>query len=393
MPEPIAPFFSIETTLDCNLDCVMCNSPRESKRNPLTPSQIKQILRDVAPLVPEVTFTGGEPTIDPFLSEYLECLPESIPVTILTNGTTLGDRFLRERILPRVYELRVSIDDMVDQTSSVQRIGSNPKEIFENLIAVRKEFPSLVIVITTVLNAALLGRIEEFYDRVTAPDVAINALRLIPQIYYRGRAPEAIARGKWGIVDFPTVGRATQSLIQKYLKRKRDFVLDIQHLFCSVTLDPDYVIETFEDHRSPCQYQDALYVNNQGDLILCPNASYRLATISEFGKVDDFIRQRLEPEVVESHPFRKLKVIDKPQCLLCRYRLLCGSSCPATSEAICGDTTLPDPIACSFSNIWERAILPVLPEYLQEKFRAVLNHEGTYPQEFRNIMEVLERYR
>jgi len=102
--------------------------------------------------------------------------------------------------------------------------------------------------------------------------------------------------------------------------------------------------------------------------------------------------QRFSPEAMKDHPFKRLKGFDKSECLLCRYRGLCGFGCPATTLAICGDVRFPDPIKCSFSNIWERDILPILPDRLQQKFSAAIDYEGKHPRQFRNIIEILDGY-
>src|SRR3989344_2825711 len=379
MDRPKVPFLSMEITLNCNLNCTICCRPKELIRDSLTSEQIKDIIRCAGLFVDDIIFSGGEPTIDNHLVKYLDCVPRGKGVIILTNGTTLASETVKKEILPRISELRVSINNPRDQAFSFYRLYSNPKEIFENLITVRREFPSLRIVVTSVVNSFLLDHIEDFYATVTREDLKLNALRIIPQIYYKGRAPRAISAGQWGAVNFQKAGKVFGSLVRNYLRGERDFDLDIQHFFSSVIIGSGYQIETFNIEERPCEYQESLYITNQGDLVLCPLANYKIANIRDFEKTEDFITQRFNLDVVSIHPFKKLKGFDKQQCLSCIFRNLCGFGCPAMSEDICGDAKFADPIRCSFANIWEREILPILPENLQEQFRESLYQDGARP--------------
>lgn len=387
------PFLSMEITLNCNLSCTICCRPKELIQNSLTSEQIRDILYCASPFVENIVFSGGEPTIDANLSEYLDCVPKGKGVIILTNGTTLADGTIKKEILPRISELRVSIDDSVGQSFSLHRPNSNPKEIFENLITVRREFPLLRIVVTSVISSFLLDHMEEFYFMLTREDLKINALRIIPQVYYKGRAPQAIFAGQWRAINFQKAGKVFGFLVRNYLEGRRNFDLDIQHFFSSVIMEPGYQIETFDIKESPCEYQESLYVTNQGDLVLCPLANYKIANICNFENSKDFIAQRFNHDIVSLHPFKKLKGLDKYQCLLCMFRSLCGFGCPAMSEDICGDAKMADPVRCSFTNIWEREILPIFPRDLQEQFRGSFYQEGTRPAEFPDIVAVLETFK
>ncbi len=128
----LAPFLSFEDTLKCNLNCVMCSNPKETEKNPLTKKEIIKMIKNISPSVKSIIFSGGEPTIDPYLEEYIDNIPKNKQITILTNGTTLKNKKIIN-IIGKIHTLRVSIDDHIKSEKSLYRSDSNPRQIYKIL--------------------------------------------------------------------------------------------------------------------------------------------------------------------------------------------------------------------------------------------------------------------
>lgn len=111
-------WFQVGGTL-CNLTCRHCFircSPQNDSFGFLTLAEVRRRLEESVPLgVKEYYFTGGEPFLNPELTDILVLTLQYGPSTVLTNGTVLKDEWLRklraaEDAGPFSLEFRVSID-------------------------------------------------------------------------------------------------------------------------------------------------------------------------------------------------------------------------------------------------------------------------------------------
>ncbi|MGI8979327.1 MAG: radical SAM protein [Pirellulaceae bacterium] len=118
-------WFQVAGTL-CNLTCHHCFiscSPKNDAFGYLSRQEIQRRLEESVPLgVKEYYFTGGEPFLNPEMTEILELTLRYGPATVLTNGTVLKDEWLvrlREAEASSIYslEFRVSIDGFSPETN------------------------------------------------------------------------------------------------------------------------------------------------------------------------------------------------------------------------------------------------------------------------------------
>jgi molybdenum cofactor biosynthesis enzyme MoaA len=111
-------WFQVGGTL-CNLTCRHCFiacSPKNDSFGFLSLADVRARLEESVPLgVKEYYFTGGEPFLNPEMTEILALALTFGPATVLTNGTVLKDEWLArlataEAASPYSLEFRVSID-------------------------------------------------------------------------------------------------------------------------------------------------------------------------------------------------------------------------------------------------------------------------------------------
>lgn len=111
-------WFQVGGTL-CNLTCRHCFiscSPQNDSLGFLSLAEVRRRLEESVALgVKEYYFTGGEPFLNPELTDILVLTLQYGPATVLTNGTVLKDQWLQrlkaaEADSPYSLEFRVSID-------------------------------------------------------------------------------------------------------------------------------------------------------------------------------------------------------------------------------------------------------------------------------------------
>lgn len=118
-------WFQVGGTL-CNLTCTHCFiscSPHNRDFGFLSLDQVRVRLEESVPLgVKEYYFTGGEPFLNPAMTEILCETLRYGPATVLTNGTVLKDEWLEqlraaEATSPYSLEFRVSLDGFSPATN------------------------------------------------------------------------------------------------------------------------------------------------------------------------------------------------------------------------------------------------------------------------------------
>jgi len=111
----------VSLTDRCNFDCVYCHNeglgdtrgPMEPDDNEMTADDVVRLLEVVKALgVEKVKFTGGEPMLRQDLAEIIRRTPDSIEVSMTTNGTFLPGRAeeLKAAGLDRVNVSQDAID-------------------------------------------------------------------------------------------------------------------------------------------------------------------------------------------------------------------------------------------------------------------------------------------
>jgi molybdenum cofactor biosynthesis enzyme MoaA len=118
-------WFQVGGTL-CNLTCCHCFiscSPKNRSFGFLSLADVRQRLEESVPLgVKEYYFTGGEPFLNPEMTEILVETLRFGPATVLTNGTVLKDSWLSRLAAAEAescysLEFRVSIDGFSPETN------------------------------------------------------------------------------------------------------------------------------------------------------------------------------------------------------------------------------------------------------------------------------------
>lgn len=387
------PFVYIENTLKCNLKCTMCSNPTEHEMHAMSKKQILQLIDYFSQITDKIIFSGGESLIDPNIVEYIKRIPKGKEISLLTNGTMFDSPAFVE-VAPYLTELRVSIDDMYDVETSQYRLGSSPVKIIKSLAKARALNDDMIIVITSILNENFVTRMQEFVQFFIENEADVDVIRFIPQIYYKGRAPGSIKNDQYRCMDFEFIAKSVAPFIKDYIENKKyDLIdVDIQHLFSSELFSESFEFVPYSAEQKCCEYQKGVFVNNNGDIIFCPNSQSPIINIKDVANYDELINARDLALECDRYHISDLSISEKTVCSECRYMKLCGGGCPAITYNTTNDVTLPDYIKCGFNIVWEKYILPLLPINIRQIYLNAINENGVVPDFYANIYEIVSNF-
>ena len=205
MTEPLADDFGREVTgvrvslTDrCNFDCVYChNEGLGDTRGPMEPSDDEMSTDDVVRFlevvegygVDSVKFTGGEPMLRQDLEEIIERTPDSMEVSMTTNGTFLPGRAedLKAAGLDRVNVSQDALDP--DDFAEVTKSGAYEKVLEGVKAAVDAGLDPVKLNMVVFTHTA--GYVEEMVEHVA--DNEGLQLQLIEYM------PELTGKPEWNI--------------------------------------------------------------------------------------------------------------------------------------------------------------------------------------------------
>ncbi len=133
---------TLETTMRCNMRCVMCQvyrSPDAIQRGLVGDSMMplelfEKVAKEAFPPARELTPTVmGEPLLTPYLPRVLDILLEySMKMNMVTNGMYLT-REMSERLMPHLLKIKVSFDGASKSTFEGIRRGAQFERVMSNV--------------------------------------------------------------------------------------------------------------------------------------------------------------------------------------------------------------------------------------------------------------------
>jgi len=209
VPRPI--WVNLESTLGCNLECVMCGSFLSGvtkRRRIMDPALMDRVAAQVLPDAMDLQLTvAGEPFMTPKLSAFVELAEESgAQLQMNSNATLIKDGPLLRRILQNASVIKFSIDGATREVYESIRGESDWDRVMANIrmvVAVRDALPAarrarlalaMVLMRRNVHQlpdmvdlAAELGveRLEVAYLTAFTPAMEGESLRLEPALAAR----------------------------------------------------------------------------------------------------------------------------------------------------------------------------------------------------------------
>ena len=180
--KPSAPYrMDLALTYRCNNKCVHCYNESDRVKHELDAFQWKQMLDRVWELgIPHVVFTGGEPTLVPFLPELIIHAEELGMITGLnTNGRKFSDpTFIDALVSAGLDHVQITLESHDPEIHD--RITAAPDSWTQTTAGITNALNSKLYVMTntTLLrsNSASLTDTLNFLSALGVPTVGLNGL-------------------------------------------------------------------------------------------------------------------------------------------------------------------------------------------------------------------------
>jgi len=317
MSEPLADEFGrevtgvrISLTDRCNFDCVYCHNeglgdtrgPMEPSDDELTADEVVHFLEVVEEFgVEKVKFTGGEPMLRADLEEIIRRTPESMEVSLTTNGTFLRGRAeaLRAAGLARVNVSQDALDP--EQFAAVTKSGAY-EEVLDGVEAAL-EAGLAPVKLNMVVFEHTAGYVEGMVEHVASNDGL--QLQLIEYM------PELTGRPEWNI----DIQRVHDWLAEISDRVERREMHDRKRYWVSST-DPDAaaesnigsddncgMVEIVDPVENPtfCANCHRVRVTHEGYLKGCLNRNDDLRSMGEMSRQE--IRETFRAVVANRVPY------------------------------------------------------------------------------------------
>ena len=304
VPHPVN--LNLESTLGCNLECVMCGSHLSGvtkMRRSMDEELLARVEKQVVSGIEELSLTvAGEPCLTPRLPQFVAVAERhGAELSLNTNATLLKDTGLVRRVMRQSSVLRFSVDGATAKTYEAIRVKSDFGTVIENIeLAVRirdelprNERPRLVMcmvlmrdnvheLVEMVRLADRLGldRLDVAHVTVLVPELDNQSTRHIPDVVddaLHAAQQEADARGFR--VNLPPlmsgerVRRSPQAKLRLGLTElKQISIRRLQRL--AKTLNRKTVMARWSRSAGghvPCRFlQDGVFITIQGEVAPCP---------------------------------------------------------------------------------------------------------------------------
>lgn len=215
-PAPPPTWVNLESTLGCNLECVMCGSFLSGvtkQRRVMAPALLQRVREQLLPAARDLSLTvAGEPFMTPKLGTFVDLASEhQLSLQLNSNATLIKDSALLTRLLRHASVVKFSIDGATADVYEAIRIKAVFDQVLDNVRLVvrtrdalpRDERPRLVLCMVLMrsnvheltamvdlahslgldrLEVAHLTAFTDAIDRAEAlhhsPELADDALRL-----------------------------------------------------------------------------------------------------------------------------------------------------------------------------------------------------------------------
>jgi cyclic pyranopterin phosphate synthase len=180
----------VSLTDRCNFDCVYCHNeglgdtrgPQEPRDHEMTADEVVRFLEVVSEFdVGKVKFTGGEPMLREDLEEIVRRTPESMEVSLTTNGTFLPGR-AADLVDAGVERVNVS-QDAVDPEAFAEITKSGAYETVIEGVDAALDAGLAPVKLNMVVFEETAGYVPQLVDRVAARDgLQLQLIEYMPEI-------------------------------------------------------------------------------------------------------------------------------------------------------------------------------------------------------------------
>lgn len=374
----------LEVTSHCNLRCDYChNSEYSNRKDDMSTEEIMQLISNIKSKydINKILLTGGEPLFHKDICEIIEHITNlGIKADLVTNGTLLTEKKIKELERAGLKRIRISIDELGE--SSSLRSTENPNKLWITAKEI-VEKSNIEVCIHTVCSPSNVKELFEVYQKVL--EVGAARWRVFDLGYQGGAVGE---REKFDFTSYYfDLISSTKKILDHYLANNLKDILDIEinNIFRTLLLNAKYDesnpidISTMLQHRylaSPCDYvaDHQLSIRSNGKATLCQYFHNTIFDFKEFSfNVEETVKNQKKAMEME------LLMEDLKYCKNCKYCMVCNSGCRSRVQFLTGDITDADPVACYLYPMIQKELITMLPTEVQKVYNAFINYSGTEP--------------
>jgi MoaA/NifB/PqqE/SkfB family radical SAM enzyme len=186
-PMPPPALVNLESTLGCNLECVMCGSHMAGvtrKRQIMSPELLSRVEAQVLPGARDLSLTvAGEPLMTPKLGTFIALAErQGLALQLNSNATLLREGELLDRLLRQSSVLKFSVDGARASTYESIRVQSNFELVIGNIrkaVAARARLPRSQRPRLAICMVLMRRNAEELVELVElAHDLGVDRLEV-----------------------------------------------------------------------------------------------------------------------------------------------------------------------------------------------------------------------
>ncbi|HOX40655.1 MAG TPA: radical SAM protein [bacterium] len=266
----------------CNLRCKGCtfygesgiclSSERNMKQSELSLSEVRDFFTEIAPSVPVVIFTGGEPFIRKDTIDMIEfAKSKKMFCSVITNGTLLDEGIIRRLLKAKLDVIIFSIDGVENIHDDVRGVSGTYRRVINNLELISRLKKEMGVVYPLVqINHTIF---EQNYSRISDFAEHINSLKTIhPDIlsfhypmflsHKQACVHRAVIKKRFGVDSDWIMGQVISSINidPKILKEQKEIIMAAEKRYpFKVVFQPnlgdqadDYFKENYEPKGKIC---------------------------------------------------------------------------------------------------------------------------------------------
>ena len=311
-----APFRAdLALTYDCNNLCVHCYSSSPRRRSELSTKEWKRVIDKLFEVgVPNLLFTGGEPTLREDLPELIAHAEKVGAVTgLVTNGRRLADKsYVRKLTEAGLDYVQITLESHLPEIH--ERITRVPGSWRETVEGIRNSLEAgLYVDVNMTLSKLNVKHVAGYVDFLAQLGVRnVSANRLI----YSGKGLEV---REWFEPSFDETARALEILKDKALEHGMKFTWYGVTRYCE--LNP-LELEVGLKFCSACSVTIA--IEPDGTVLPCQSYFHPLGNILR-DKWEKIWNHELCREIRERR-------YAAPSCGECGHFAACGGGCPLEAK-------------------------------------------------------------
>ena len=329
-------YMTLGITSGCNYRCKHCgNNSLIPKETDLTSDEIYKLLDEMIVMkLLKINFTGGEPTSNPKLLDYIRYVKGKIPrITITTNGSLITDEMARKLKEVGLNMAKISIDGLIDFHNQFR----NFENAYEKAIGAIKNFQKhgIEVRVQSTLTKNNTKDLLELMEVLS--DLKISHQTIVP-VCPIGRADKEMMLDKESYKDFIfEMHNKVKYLIEKGTTTNFQIrpVFGARELFEGLS---NTSFETLSMKYSCEALQNTMEVQPNGAVVPCSFLSFSIGNVREMSLID--IWQSLQANELRTL-FENNK--NNEHCSNCKKSDLCNGGCIANKYYYHNDLNKKDP--------------------------------------------------